>query len=49
MHIVATDVHSEKRNSYKYYGAAVKYIEKKLGRAAVERLCQNSVEIFSKT
>lgn len=28
VHIVATDVHSEKRNSYKYYGAAVKYIEK---------------------
>lgn len=49
VHIVATDVHSEKRNSYKYYGAAVKYIEKKLGRAAVERLCQNSEEIFSKT
>lgn len=49
VHIIGTDVHSEKRNSYKYYGAALKYIEKKLGIEAVERICKNSEEIFSQT
>lgn len=48
VHIVSTDVHSEKRNSYKYYTPALDYIEKKLGSAAVERLCRHSEEIFSK-
>lgn len=48
VHVIGTDVHSENRNSYKYYDTAIKYIEKKLGIEAVEWLCKNSEEIFSK-
>lgn len=48
VHLIGTDVHSEKRNSYKYYTPALDYIEKKLGSAAVERLCKYGEEIFSK-
>lgn len=49
VHIVSTDVHSEKHNSFKYYKPAFNYIEKKLGSSAVKRLFRYSEEIFSKT